>query len=65
MLIINGCNLITNTHAFTWAGSTTDDNPVADVQCGCGNFVTKANTGDIVPSEYLKALMENISRRVL
>jgi len=45
---------MTNNHAFTWAGSTTDEYPVADVECGCGNFVAKANTGNIVASEYLK-----------
>lgn len=51
---INGCHLLTNNHSFVWAGSTTDDNPVADVQCGCGAFIMKANTGDVVPGEYLE-----------
>ena len=56
MLNINGCNILNQNHAFTWAGSTTDNFPVGDVECGCGAFIMKAHTGKIVQSDYLQRL---------
>ena len=60
-LILNGCNLLTNTHAFNWAGSTSSPMPPRDVECGCGAFILQAHTGEMKPSKYLAQQIEIVA----
>jgi len=58
MWFLNGCNPIKQSHVFCWTSSTTRKHPWRDVECGCGVFILKANTGETVPSQKLLEEME-------